>query len=446
MGKEGKRIIGIKAIADYLDASERTVFRWEKELGLPLQRVAGTRGSSVFIYVVDLEEWLKNRNQTDKAFTKFSKNHTIFIASVVIVFLIVITALVFFLQIRFSPKKKELLNPISSSIIDNMVFVKDVQGKNIWSYITYNTAVEPEIWWERKSIDFLDVDGDGANEVISREFDPVKKDFFLTMFDNDGAILWKKTVNNQQTYCGIHLRSNFIPGCTRFTRQNDGQIFVITNWSHEARFLSLITSHNLNGELVHNYVHTGHLRSLEIYDLDNDGSDEILFTGTNNLLNGEGVLGVLNLSDFRGVCPPYQVEPDYKHMEFRLRIYVPDNPEIGNQRLYIRFKRSSLFEEQQKTYIFAQLHDIDGDLIHVQLFPWDLQYQNYSCYFEYVFNKNFDFIYVIPDSAMLKAYPEMLIESENNIPISEAVSAFEEVILSWKNGNWVPLLKKQSDN
>jgi len=40
---------------------------------------------------------------------------------------------------------------------------------------------------------------------------------------------------------------------------------------------------------------------MEVFDLDSDGTDEILFGGTNNLLGGEGITGVLNLDDFREV-------------------------------------------------------------------------------------------------------------------------------------------------
>ena len=42
-----KRLIGIKAIADYLEMSPRNVYRWEKELGLPLHRVSGAHGHRV---------------------------------------------------------------------------------------------------------------------------------------------------------------------------------------------------------------------------------------------------------------------------------------------------------------------------------------------------------------------------------------------------------------
>jgi len=54
----GDRLDSWKAIAAYLNRDERTVRRWEKALGLPVRRVAGGKGTSVFAYVTELDAWL----------------------------------------------------------------------------------------------------------------------------------------------------------------------------------------------------------------------------------------------------------------------------------------------------------------------------------------------------------------------------------------------------
>lgn len=56
------RLDSWKAIAQYLGRDERTVRRWEKTLGLPVRRVPGGRGHSVFAYVGELEAWLRARD------------------------------------------------------------------------------------------------------------------------------------------------------------------------------------------------------------------------------------------------------------------------------------------------------------------------------------------------------------------------------------------------
>lgn len=51
------RLDSWKAIADYLDRDLATVRRWEKGMGLPVHRVAGT-GRSVFAYASEIDAWL----------------------------------------------------------------------------------------------------------------------------------------------------------------------------------------------------------------------------------------------------------------------------------------------------------------------------------------------------------------------------------------------------
>lgn len=53
------RLDSWKAIADYLGRDVGTARRWERHQGLPVRRVPGGRGSSVFAYTSEIDEWLK---------------------------------------------------------------------------------------------------------------------------------------------------------------------------------------------------------------------------------------------------------------------------------------------------------------------------------------------------------------------------------------------------
>ena len=59
MPPHAERLDSWKAIAEYLHRDQRTVRRWEKTMGLPVRRVPGVRGSSVFAYVEEIETWLQ---------------------------------------------------------------------------------------------------------------------------------------------------------------------------------------------------------------------------------------------------------------------------------------------------------------------------------------------------------------------------------------------------
>ncbi|MBI3492872.1 MAG: helix-turn-helix domain-containing protein, partial [Acidobacteria bacterium] len=54
------RLDSWKAISAYLNRDERTVRRWERERGLPIGRVPGGHGSSVFAYRSELDAWLRS--------------------------------------------------------------------------------------------------------------------------------------------------------------------------------------------------------------------------------------------------------------------------------------------------------------------------------------------------------------------------------------------------
>jgi hypothetical protein len=53
------RLDSWKAIAEYLGRDVGTVRRWERTLGLPVRRVAGHRGSSVFAFKSEIDLWLQ---------------------------------------------------------------------------------------------------------------------------------------------------------------------------------------------------------------------------------------------------------------------------------------------------------------------------------------------------------------------------------------------------
>ena len=58
MGEHSGRLDSWKEIATYLDRDVRTAMRWAKDQGLPVRRVGGGRGRSVFAFSDELDAWL----------------------------------------------------------------------------------------------------------------------------------------------------------------------------------------------------------------------------------------------------------------------------------------------------------------------------------------------------------------------------------------------------
>jgi TolB-like protein/Tfp pilus assembly protein PilF len=62
-GGKGNRLDSWKAIARYVGRDVRSAQRWERERGLPVHRVPGEKGGSVFAYTAELDDWLHGRNE-----------------------------------------------------------------------------------------------------------------------------------------------------------------------------------------------------------------------------------------------------------------------------------------------------------------------------------------------------------------------------------------------
>lgn len=58
MAEQSRRLDSWKEIADYVGKDVRTAMRWAKSDGLPVRRVAGVRGRSVFAFTGEIDAWL----------------------------------------------------------------------------------------------------------------------------------------------------------------------------------------------------------------------------------------------------------------------------------------------------------------------------------------------------------------------------------------------------
>lgn len=63
----GGRLDSWKAIAEYLDRDVATVRRWEQKQGLPVRRLPGGRGSSVFAFQSEIDAWLQGPRTVEAA-------------------------------------------------------------------------------------------------------------------------------------------------------------------------------------------------------------------------------------------------------------------------------------------------------------------------------------------------------------------------------------------
>ncbi|UCH97817.1 MAG: MerR family transcriptional regulator, partial [Candidatus Aminicenantes bacterium] len=328
MVKEEKQLIGIKAIARYLDMSVRNIYYWEKKLGLPIHRVSGHTGYRIYAYKEEIDRWLQDKDAKTLKGAKHKKK----ILPAIISICILIPILLIFLLSQFPGDESNGL--ASFSVDGKIIHVKNSKGDILWSINHGYIFNEREL---KNILDTSNIDNDPQKELVACIYDLLHKDkYSITLFDHDGRIIWKRMMTPKYTFSEIEIKDYFRPMPVRFARSKTKEILIISKWIHMERFLSIIACHNLEGDLVSQYHHTGQLESsLELIDLDGDGCVEIVFGGTNNLLNGEAIIGVLPLEGFYGINPPYQVEPEYNDQTFNLENYIADEIIQGNQLVYL---------------------------------------------------------------------------------------------------------------
>jgi len=434
-----KYIFGVKAIADYMNVSERSIYIWEQELDFPLHRVAESSKRTVYASIDEIEKWLKNKPVSGAK--KTGKSKIIFGISVLAAAAVVFVLVWFFLFKKSSELDlyiSPLPNPKTAFIQDKNVYIKDGRGEVIWSYIASDVSLEEDISQEYRNLDFYDIDQDQANEVIAKEYDYENNRFYLTLFDNDGSRIWQRSVVNDQSFRGLLLRSNFFPIRSKFARIQK-KSFIVTAWRHRTRFLVIIAKYDLQGDLLNEYIQTGHISFLRPLDLNQDGADEILFGATHNLLNGEPVLGLLDLRDFKGVCPPNRIEPEYQQRRYLLQKYIADEVEVGNQLAYLRFKKTDYFLKYVKTYIFPIFDYSDKNIFHIYISPWDFEQKGSDIRIEYVFNSQLILLDIIPNPSLRELHPKLCQECQQDISLQELTQIYAENVYAWQEDRWVSL-------
>jgi hypothetical protein len=246
-------------------------------------------------------------------------------------------------------------------------------------------------------------------------------------------------MDSNQTFNNLKISDDYRCEAVKLALAENDRTIVISMWRNRVRFLSIIACHDLDGDLLYKYLNIGHLNGIKLHDLDGDGVDEIIFAGTNNLLNGEGILGVLSLTGFHGISPPSRVEPEYADLSYRLSIYVPDNPNPGNQLVYIRFKRNGYLQKYQNPHIFAEILNINQGTLNVVLSFTDYKKSPSLVFCPcFVFDKVLNLKYVFPTGGLVKFYPDFLERGEIDIPLEGFLDVFAANIFRWEDAYWIP--------
>lgn len=284
-----------KEIAGALQVTVRTAQRWERERGLPVRRIAGSK-SQVFLTRAELDKWLAEQDepvQTPSPAGQASSRRSLW----ALVFLAAVLGAVlgYFAASPHGPA------PAAWRIEGSSFIATDLGGKEIWrksfSWSLQQTGPGES---EHNFVALADIDGDAETEVL---YQPVPRvatpqDVPLICYSAAGNEKWRFALNQPEVWAG-RFPPPYIVEKIRFVSQHGQRNRIVLAMRHHLEWPAAVVLLSDTGQLLRQYWHPGHLYALETGDPGSDGHTTICAGGVNNA-RGLATLIVLDPEKFEG--------------------------------------------------------------------------------------------------------------------------------------------------
>ncbi len=275
--REPQQLTSWKEIADYLGISLRTAQTWEREKGLPVQRMPGEKGR-VIADTMELDRW---RRTTFRA-RSWSSNPTYLRAITLTLAVLLLGALAYQASAYLRQHRRD--EAASFRLGRRSLTVLDSKGLDMWRK-AFPEPLESADYSDaalavHRKISFADVDGDKRVETlfVYSPLNSFRNPSALYCFSRDGDERWSFAPARAQTgngSGGTHVINDLL-----VAQPHDGTDAYILLLdcqlpAHSARLYLL----SPRGEMLGTFAHEGHLGMLETADVDGCGREEILMGG-----------------------------------------------------------------------------------------------------------------------------------------------------------------------
>jgi hypothetical protein len=351
------RLNSWKEIADYLDREVRTVARWEKEFGLPVQRVGGGKGRSVFAYTADIDEWLArtklngetppypiddDRSATRTVAFKAVPRWVLLAASVAVAGTLLLWT-------------RGLADPAVANVhvSGGLLTAYTANAQPLWTATFEDTTVNPQPLP-------IDLDGNGINEVVAfsrgvgQTYEQPPRGAALSAFSGSGRSLWTFKPGDISLRFGDETYGGPWPGQTwQATQTPSGPLFAL-GIHHYTWWPGLVITLDRSGKVLGQFVNSGWVTSLASIKRD---SEPLLLAGGISNSNDSAMLAILNFNN------PTGSSPEKTDSKYQCRSCSVDGP-LG----YLVFPRSELNRSSISRYNQVVAIDSFPDrvLVHVQ--------------------------------------------------------------------------------
>lgn len=267
------RLDGWKAIADYLGKDVSTAIRWARHRGMPVHRVPGGRGGTVYALAEDLDRWIKG---TPSSGPGPSPGRRRVLTSTLLV--CVVTVAGFFLSSWNRPRI-----PVRVSFAGNRFLASDENGRLAWAYDFGEPVRGPASLEISDPVRFIDLDADGRLEILAVVVFPgtdptsvLRRE--LVCFSFTGKLLWRYKPRHT-----LRFGDRVWDGPWRFSAlltTHGSEKHVWAAIAHQIWWPSFLVTLDDQGHDTVRFIHAGVIYALNY--LQGPSGNFVLAGGTNN--------------------------------------------------------------------------------------------------------------------------------------------------------------------
>jgi hypothetical protein len=420
-----------KEIAAFLGCDERTCFRWEKTLGLPVHRLDKEKKSRVFAYRSELETWLRARSGGPAPARARPPLSRIIVPAAAVV--ISLTLLLVFALPKLGPGSR---TPADFRIEGPELIILNKKGGELWRWDSgLENLIDESLYrsryqirrstYVRTNLPYLaikDLDADGRPEIL---FTIQTEDEFgeglLVCLDARGRERWRFQAGRTMTFGDRTYSPDYrIDGFETADLDGDGRPEILVPSFHNNDFPCQLAILGLDGRLRAEYWNSGQISALMVHDFEGDGKSELLLGGVNNEFR-KPFLAVFESDAIQGGSP--QSDP-----AFQSRALLP-----GSQKRYLLLPRTDIARALSPMESIGIINLLGNDRIEAVVGDVDS-----VLYYEFDFGLTTG--RVRGSHSFEKAHREALAAGKIHSRLdAEYYRALENDILSWNGAAWVRL-------
>jgi hypothetical protein len=304
-----------KEIAAYLECDVRTCQRWAAKKGLPIYKPTDGR---VYAYKGELDAWIEKRESRKS--TKRQSNIRSRIAPAALA--IIPVSVILLVTLMWTARSARI--PEDFLIKGSILVVLDGDGEEVWSYDTVNDTLRSTAYYKKRSqqkrldhihydfpiIAFHDLDRNGGIETLfSIQTQDESQEGKLICLDEKGKEIWNFDGGKELKIGGkVYFKDYRIKGFDVFDLDKDGSKEIMVFSVHDPDYPCQLAILDQCGNIKMEYWNFGYIMDYRFIDLDMDGKDELLLTGTNDEYK-KACLVVFDPENISGSSP--QVDQEY---------------------------------------------------------------------------------------------------------------------------------------